>query len=165
MPPAVVLPPPPKEVPRVWSLDGLAPAMRRAIEGVLADVEKERVFETLRTNERQEWLYGFGREYDDGRAVKGPVTNARTAMDGWHVFGLAVDIVEDDATPWVASTAFWQSLGLAYERHGCVWGGRWHRVDLPHGQWGGCTVKPDSYIRQAYQSEGVEAVWGEVSAW
>lgn len=158
------LPLPPKEVPRQWKLDGLAPAFRRAVEAVLNDVEQERVFETIRTNERQEYLYGFGRSYDDKRP-RGPVTAAKTAMNGWHFFGLAVDIVQDDKDPWVAPTAFWQSLGLAYEKHGCVWGGRWKRVDLPHGQWGGCTVAPDSYIRQMYQSEGLDAVWGEVNAW
>lgn len=156
------LPPPPKEVPRCASMDRLAPAFRRAIEAVLADVEQERVFETLRTDERQQFLYGFGREYDDGR---GPVTAAKTAMNGWHFYGLAVDIVQDDKDPWVAPASFWQSLGLAYERHGCVWGGRWKRVDLPHGQWGGCTVSPDGYIRELYNRDGIEAVWGEVGAW
>lgn len=159
--PTVKLPKPPAEVPRIAALDRLAPAMRRAVEAVLLDVPNARVFETLRTNERQEFLYGFGRDYDDGR---GPVTAARTAMDGWHAFGLAVDIVEADATPWVAPNAFWQSLGLAYEKHGLVWGGRWKRVDLPHGQWGLCTAKPDSYIRSLYNRDGIEAVWGEVSA-
>jgi hypothetical protein len=159
-----VLPLPPTEVPRISSLDGLAPAMRRAVEAVLNDVPNARVFETLRTNERQEFLYGFGRQYDD-KTPRGPVTQARTAYNGWHLYGLAVDIVEDDNTPWVAPNAFWQSLGLAYEKHGCVWGGRWKRVDLPHGQFGNCTVSPDAMIRELYIREGIEAVWSEVGAW
>jgi hypothetical protein len=158
----VPLPKPPREVPRQWKLDQLAPGFRRAIEAVLNDIEQERVFETLRTEERQQYLYGFGREYDDGR---GPVTAAKTALNGWHAFGLAVDIVQDDKTPWVAPNSFWQSLGLAYERHGCVWGGRWKRVDLPHGQWGGCTVSPDKYIRELYAKDGLDAVWSECGAW
>src|SRR5688572_5940877 len=103
---AMALPRPPREVPRIWSLDGLAPKMRRAVEAVLFDMKKERVFETLRTDERQRFLYGFGREYDDIIAPRGPVTKAKTAMGGWHFFGLGVDIVEDDATPWVAPNAF-----------------------------------------------------------
>lgn len=161
--PNMLLPLPPAEVPRQSSLERLAPAFRRAVEAVLLDVEKERVYETLRTNERQAYLYGFGREYDDARP-RGPVTAAKTAHHGWHFYGLAVDIVENDKDPWVAPNAFWQSLGLAYERHGCVWGGRWRRVDLPHGQWGGCTTSPDSYIRRMYEREGLEAVWVEVGA-
>jgi hypothetical protein len=155
------LPLPPAEVPRQSSLDRLAPAFRRAVEAVLADVPRTRVFETLRTEERQAYLYGFGRQYDDGR---GPVTKAKSALNGWHAFGLAADIVENDATPWTAPNAFWQSLGLAYEKHGCVWGGRWRVVDLPHGQWQGCTVSPDAYIREMYQRDGIEAIWGEVGA-
>jgi hypothetical protein len=164
MPSAVVLPLPPPEVPRIATLDRLAPAMKRAVEAVLVDVPTARVFETIRTEERQEYLYGFGREYDDAKP-RGAVTAAKTALNGWHAYGLAVDIVEDDATPWIAPNGFWQSLGLAYEKHGCVWGGRWKRIDLPHGQFGGCTVAPDSFIRQMYRSEGLEAVWGEVGAW
>ena len=34
------------------------------------------VAETLRTDERQEFLYGFGRDYDDGRGI---VTHSRAA--------------------------------------------------------------------------------------
>lgn len=157
------LPLPPPEVPRVSRLDGLAPRFRTAIEAILLDIEKERVFETLRTDERQRFLYGFGRDYDDP-TPRGPVTKAQTAMGGWHFYGLAVDIVENDATPWVAPVAFWQSLGLAAERHGCKWGGRWPRVDLPHVQWGGCRVSPSRRARDLYTSGGREAVWAEVGA-
>jgi len=117
------------------------------------------VFETLRTEERQQFLHGFGRLYDDGR---GPVTKAKTAMNGWHFFGLAADIVEDDATPWQAPNAFWQSLGLAAERHGCVWGGRWKIVDLPHVQMGGIPVSPTADTRAAYEKGGLKQVWAEL---
>jgi len=160
----MVLPPPPAEVPRIWTLDRLAPRFRDAVEAILVDVQKERVFETLRSDERQRFLYGFGREYDDLIGPRGAVTNARTAMGGWHFYGLAVDIVEDDATPWIAPAAFWQSLGLAAERHGCAWGGRWKRVDLPHVQWGKCRKSPSQRARVLYQSGGLEAVWREVGA-
>lgn len=158
------LPPPPPEVPRIWTLDRLAPRFRRAVEAILADVSKEKVFETLRTDERQVFLYGFGRDYDDPIGPRGAVTNARTAMGGWHFYGLAVDIVEDDRTPWIAPAAFWQALGLAAERHGCKWGGRWKRVDLPHIQWGRCRKSPSQRARELYASGGREAVWREVGA-
>lgn len=155
---------PPAEVPRIWRLDALAPKFRHSVEAILADVEKERVFETLRTDERQRFLYGFGREYDDPKTPRGPVTNAPTAVDGWHFYGLAVDIVEDDLTPWIAPNAFWQSLGLSAERHGCTWGGRWPRVDLPHVQWGKCRRSPSRKSLDLYASGGREAVWRAVGA-
>lgn len=158
------LPKPPTEIPRIFSLAGLAPGFRRAIEAVLIEMQKERVFETLRTDERQRFLYGFGREYDDPIHPRGRVTDAKTAMLSWHFFGLAVDIVEDDATPWVAPNSFWQSLGLAYEKHDCKWGGRWDRVDLPHGYWAKCRRTPSQKSRDLYARGGLKAVWEEVGA-
>lgn len=162
MPP---LPKPPAEVPRVSSLDGLAPKFRKSVEAILTEMRaagfKCRVFESLRTNERQAFLYGFGREYDDGR---GPVTKVPTADRGWHFYGLAVDIVEDDATPWNASQLFWQTLGLTAEEHNCTWGGRWQMVDLPHIQWANCRVSPSQRARDLYSSGGLTAVWSEVGA-
>lgn len=159
------LPKPPSEVPRQSSLDPLAPKFRAAVEHVIADMQRQgwrvRVFETVRTNERQEYLYGFGRDYDDGR---GPVTAARTASLGWHHYGLAADLVEDDATPWVAPQAFWQALGLAAEAHGCTWGGRWTRVDLPHIQWGLCRTSPSWRALQLKREGGLPAVWVAVGA-
>jgi hypothetical protein len=155
------LPRPPAEVPRIWSLDDLNPHFRARLELILADVKKERVFETIRTDERQQFLYGFGREYDDP-TPRGAVTKVATAMYGWHFYGLASDIVEDDATPWVAPNAFWQELGLAAERHGCVWGGRWKRVDLPHVQMGGIPVSPTVRVRQVYAAEGIKGVWAHL---
>lgn len=144
------------EPPRIYSLGDLCPAFRERVEAIVADLDRVRVFETLRTEERQQYLYGFGREYDDGR---GAVTKAQTALRGWHAFGLAVDIVEDDATPWTAPMSFWQSLGLAAEKHGCIWGGRWQTVDLPHVQMGGIPVSPTPDIIALYRGSGVEAVW------
>lgn len=157
--------PPVAEPPRIATVAGLAPQFRRAVEQVMDDMRaqgwKPRIFETIRTNERQAYLYGFGRDYDDGR---GPVTKAPTADRGWHFFGLAVDVVEDDATPWKAPQAFWQALGASAERHGCTWGGRWKTVDLPHIQWGKCRVSPSYRARSLYAQGGMEAVWKAVGA-
>jgi hypothetical protein len=149
----------PPEVPRIYTLDDLNPSFRADVEAILAEISHERVFETLRTDERQAFLYGFGRLYDDGR---GPVTKAATARDGWHMYGLAVDIVENDATPWVAPMAFWQSLGLAAEKRGCVWGGRWKRVDLPHVQKGGIPKSPGPRQWDAYLRGGLPQVWADL---
>ena len=157
-----IVPPEPK---RVSSLLGLAPKFRKAVELIVSDMHSAgfhvRVFETLRTNARQEFLYGFGREYDDGR---GPVTKAKTAQNGWHFYGLAADLVEDDGTPWTAPQTFWQALGQIAELHGCTWGGRWTVVDLPHIQWGLCRQSPSPRAAELYRHGGYEAVWKEVGA-
>jgi len=159
------LPMPPPEVPRQDSLDGLAPKFRTALEAIIRDVEAEgwqvRVFETIRTNERQEYLYGFGREYDDGR---GPVTRSPTATKSWHIYGLAADLVQDDATPWVAPQAFWQAIGKAAEKNGCTWGGTWDILDLPHVQLKKCPTSPSTIHQRLLKEDGVESVWGIVDA-
>lgn len=137
------LPKPPAEVPVNSSLDGLAPKVRDAALAVVADMKalgfNARIFETLRTPERQAFLYGFGRLYDDGR---GTVTKVENVRKGWHAYGLAVDIVENDSSPWTAPQAFWQALGKSAEKHGFTWGGRWKFTDLPHVQWSGCPTSP-----------------------
>ena len=125
-------------VPAVATPDGWKIALFSAVG---APMVAARVFETLRTDDRQRFLYGFGREYDDGRGV---VTNSRTAMDTWHGFGLAVDIV-DRAKLWNAPDDFWWVLGTSARRHGLVWGADWNGnwssaderfMDRPHIQWG-----------------------------
>ena len=50
-----------------------------AIVKEMADAgHNAKVFETLRTAERQEFLYGFGRQYDDGRGTVTKVQDVRT---------------------------------------------------------------------------------------
>lgn len=166
------LPPPPKLVPHQSDLSLVAPAVQRAVEAVLASMRekgwKPRVFETLRTLERQAYLHGFGRlydEYDDKGRPRGIVTKVQDARSGWHFYGLAVDIVEDDRDPWVAPLAFWNDLGTAAEANGLAWGGRWKDpYDAPHIQWGGCRRSPSKRARELYAQGGAEAVWREVGA-
>lgn len=148
----------PPEVPVVRDLALLAPGFRERVERMLRDLEgglPEWPFETLRTAERQAFLYGFGRTYDDGR---GPVTKARTHLTTWHGYGLAIDVVEKDATPWDAPPTFWNAIGAAAERHGLVWGGRWKRADLPHVQWGACPTSPTAADARLAAAEGILAV-------
>ena len=86
------LPLPPAEVPVQSDMTLLAPFFREAVERVVADMKAwgytPQVFETMRTNERQAFLYGFGRTYNDGRGI---VTYSQSADDTWHGYGLAVD--------------------------------------------------------------------------
>lgn len=154
----------PREVPVQRSLERCAPKFRDAVMAMLKDLGgglNEMVFETLRTEERQAFLYGFGRTYDDGR---GRVTNAATALTSWHAFGLACDIVEKDATPWNAPVSFWNEIGDAAFNHGLMWGGRWSKPDLPHVQWGQCPSSPTDADRALLQAEGMTAVWRKYGA-
>jgi peptidoglycan L-alanyl-D-glutamate endopeptidase CwlK len=131
---------------------------------MLKDLEGGRTeypFETVRTEERQDFLYGFGREYDDGR---GKVTSAETALASWHGFGLAVDIVEKDNTPWDAPPGFWESIGIAARKRGLAWGGLWKKPDLPHVQWGRCPKSPTEDDRRLFRQMGREAVWVKYGA-
>lgn len=143
----------------------LAPRMRVAALAVVADMAKAghaaRIFETLRTPERQTFLHGFGRLYDDGR---GTVTKVADVWKGWHAYGLAVDIVQHDATPWDAPQAFWQTLGKSAEANALRWGGRWKFLDLPHSQWGQAPVSPTPADAALAASEGIAAVWRKYGA-
>lgn len=156
--PALLKPPP--EPPRVAKLDVLAPRFRRVVETILQDMKildwDAVVWESLRTEERQRWLYGFGRQWDDGRGI---VTKASSALRSWHGWGLAVDIVQNDSTPWIAPRKFWQDLGLVAEVHGCTWGGRWHSLDLPHIQWGHCPARVPAHLYQGENKPDIGSVW------
>ena len=154
----------PAEVPVQRSLAVCSPRFASAVNGMLVTLNgglTEMVFETLRTEARQTFLYGFGRDYDDGR---GKVTRAKSALYSWHGFGLAVDVVEKDATPWNAPESFWLSIGKAAEANGLAWGGRWEDRDLPHVQWAGCPVSPSDADRALFTEKGMEAVWAKYGA-
>lgn len=161
----MTLPKPPAEVPVISRLNALAPKMQEAVTAIIKDMADQgfnaRVFETLRTDERQAFLYGFGRQYDDGR---GTVTKVQDARKGWHRWGMAVDIVENDASPWDAPQAFWQTLGKCAEANGLTWGGRWKFLDLPHSQWAGCPTSPTALDIALAADSGIEAVWKKYGA-
>lgn len=154
----------PPEVPVQRALDVCAPKFATAVRLMMEKMAGglvEQVFETLRTPERQKFLYGFGRDYDDGR---GKVTNAKTNLMSWHGFGLAVDVVEKDGTPWDAPPTFWNAIGEAAVAQGLTWGGSWVKPDLPHVQWGRCPASPTESDRVLYATQGIEAVWAKYGA-
>lgn len=159
------MPKPPAEVPVTSRVTALAPKMQVAVEAIIKQMadagHKAKVFETLRTAERQAFLYGFGRTYDDGR---GTVTKVQDARKGWHFYGLAVDIVQNDASPWDAPQAFWQTLGKCAEANGLTWGGRWKFLDLPHSQWAGCPTSPTALDIALAAESGIGAVWKKYGA-
>jgi peptidoglycan L-alanyl-D-glutamate endopeptidase CwlK len=159
------LPKPPAEVPVIRSLIGLAPKFRLAVDRTLAAMHRDGfdpvVAETLRTEDRQAFLYGFGRDYDDGRGI---VTNSRTAAQTWHGYGLAADIISATRR-WNAAADFWQALGIHARANGLEWGGDWASFpDRPHVQWGKCRRSPSPKAESLYRDGGFPAVWQEVGA-
>ncbi len=160
------LPAPPPEVPVDDSLDGLAPAFRAKVDELLARMKSKGhdpiVAESTRTNERQTYLYGFGREYDDGRGI---VTHSKDADETWHHFGLAVDIISA-SKGWDASRRFWNDLGTIAAALGLSWGGAWRSFkDLPHIQLGSpMRQSPSPRAARLLADGGLPAVWAEVGA-
>lgn len=161
------LPLPPTEVPAIRTSVGSAPDFVARMDRMLKLLEgglPEHPFEWVRTEARQIYLFGFGREYDD-RPPRGKVTAARTARFSHHGFGGGCDVVEKDNTPWNAPPAFWNDIGDAAEEVGLKWGGRWHRPDLPHVYHAGLPADlhgaVGDHLRDLIAAQGIEAVWLE----
>ena len=167
------LPKAPAEVPRVSALEDLAPGFRVKLEAVLDGMRAASydpiVFETLRTDERQRFIYGFGREYDDGRGI---VTHSSDADETWHGFGLAADVISRSKL-WNAPPEFWTVLGRECRAQGLTWGGDWNGneladetfVDRPQVQCGPPMRRSPSPKAARLQAEGGNAaVWAEVGA-
>lgn len=169
------LPRPERDVPAVRSLDVLAPKLRDALLAVQSDLPGAMVVETLRTAQRQSFLYGFGRDYDDGRGV---VTKAATAWGGWHFYGLAVDVIHRTLA-WDAPESFWTALRVAARQQGLTSGDDWDRdgipvepdpdecvSDRPHVQWWcpGMRVSPSVHARALYERGGLALVWHTLGA-
>jgi peptidoglycan L-alanyl-D-glutamate endopeptidase CwlK len=154
------LPAPERDVPACRDPRVLAPQMQVALAALLVDVPEARVVETLRTPERQSFLYGFGRDYDDGRGI---VTQAPTQLLSWHGFALAADVVHR-SLGWDVRASWFLHLGTVAESHGLAWGGRWRHPDLPHLQWGRCPATPTAEDRRLAVHEGLPAVWRKYGA-
>lgn len=168
----------PVEPPGITSLDDCCPVLQRNVPIIIAAMVARGyptiIRETTRTNERQVFLHGFGRQYDDGRGI---VTNvpsqnivltaseiAYAAMHSWHYFGTAIDMVHaslEDSAP----AEYWDALAEEYERVGMVAGRRWIHMrngegDPPHGQLGPpMAVNPTSVAINLYAAGGNPAVW------
>lgn len=142
----------PPEPPVIRSLDGLAPKFREALLSVFPGFDEKYVSESLRTDARQEWLYGFGREYDDDRGI---VTNAPTGDAGWHKFGLALDF---------KASGLVRSNAIALRGAGLSLGLDWPRfVDPPHIQAGPpMRQSPSAQAAAIFSDGGFEALWKEV---
>lgn len=160
------LPAPPAPVAVERSPALLAPRFGMRLAGVLRDLEGQGhtpcIVETMRTDARQAYLYGFGRLYDDGRGI---VTHSLDADETWHGFGLAADVV-CGIRWWDAPDDFWDALGASARAHGLAWGGDWLRFrDRPHLQFGAPMRRsPSPRAARLRLTGGLPAVWREVGA-
>ena len=157
------------------SLDGLAPRFRAQLARVFTRLEARTWIpvarETMRSNARAAFLFGFGRTWDDGRGI---VTNAATGERTWHHYGLAADLGDrryDDAhTP----DQFYRDLADAALAEDLTSGSDWNRnnvhdehfCDRPHLQWfcEGMHVSPSALAAELLASSGLAAVWKELHA-
>lgn len=169
------LPPPPPEVPVCRSRFGVAPRFLERLDILVVRMDARGhptlIYETTRTDERQRYLYGFGRYYDDGRGI---VTQSRSAEHTWHSdhFGLAADLVHAKLH-WDAPAEFWRALEEEAEKLGLTSGADWDRndatrerfKDLPHVQWGPPMRRsPSPHASELFDAGGLTAVWREVGA-
>jgi hypothetical protein len=155
----------PPEPPRITALAPLPDVFEGRVRALLGDMKAHGadafVREAERSAARQEWLYGFGRWYDDGRGI---VTNARTPLYSWHFYLLACDVVEverEDKAP----ASYYRLLRGLCAAHGLQSGMDWHPfTDPPHVQFGGMKQGPSNYARLLYATGGRSAVWRAVGA-
>lgn len=160
------LPLPPQEPPACTSSNGLAPLFRDKVQTLEARMTAKGWHitrrETWRSDERAAWLFGFGRDYDDGRGI---VTNARTAALTWHNFWLAVDFGDSRYEAGNEPPGFWFDLRTIATGLGLVCGADWRMKDRPHVQWGApMRVSPSARAAELLRDEGIEAVWRDVGA-
>jgi peptidoglycan L-alanyl-D-glutamate endopeptidase CwlK len=157
---------PPAEPAVNTSLSCLAPRFSDALAAMIRQFTEAGydpiVSESCRTSERQAWLFGFGREWDDGRGV---VTQAETNTTTWHGYGLAVDVISK-SRQWDAPADFWKALGKFARANALAWGGDWPRFqDRPHVQWGEpMRQAPSAHAAELLAAGGMVAVWREVGA-
>ena len=145
-------------------LDLLAPKFHAAVQAALDECEagglQAFVYEAFRTLELQRLYYARGRTIIPPTR---PVTYARTNLESWHGYGLAVDVIHKTKL-WDAGDAWFARVAEIFERHDCKWGGRWRRADPPHFQWARCKPSPSDAARLIVRTEGVAGVWRAVGA-
>lgn len=119
-------------LPMIADLNSLHPYFRDRILELIRVCKAQgielAVVESFRTHAKQAEYFGMGRKYTRSKGGKSK-----------HQYGLAVDVV-----PVVNSVALWddqvlwKKIGVAGERLGLRWGGRWRSpYDPAHFEWSG----------------------------
>lgn len=111
------------------------------------------IFESYRTEERQNQLYAQGRT-TPGKIV----TNAKGGRS-WHNYGLAIDVALYDDKRW--SWDFKPSeIAKYFESDNLIWGGTFKNFDGPHYEW---KLKPTLEQAQALISrKGILGLWAKI---
>jgi peptidoglycan LD-endopeptidase CwlK len=115
--------------------------------------------QALRTYQSQDALYA------QGRTTPGKIVTDVRGGFSWHNFGLAVDVVPEEAIAgqpdWNTAHPVWARLISIGEGLGLVSGSTWRTFpDFPHFQLTGkFPVDPDADVRNLFASGGVSAVW------
>ena len=166
MPRFGIVPPEPAQDKGVASLaPGFARKLAALLDGLRAGGWPHAcVGETFRTAARQEWLYGCGRDYDDGRGI---VTQADTAATGWHGYGLAADVWfrAGDGYAFAADAPFAAAMREGCAAVGLRYGGDWAHPDLDHVQWAPMKDRPSEAVAQPlYRQGNIAEVWRLVGA-
>jgi peptidoglycan L-alanyl-D-glutamate endopeptidase CwlK len=155
----------PRATPKVQrDLRVLAPRFRDAVEKALKECHTAGldaiVFEAYRTEELQALYYKRGRTIKPPRT---PVTWAKSSLQSWHGFGLAVDVISQKHL-WNPPAGWWEKVAVIFKKHGCKWGGDWKKRDMPHFQWSRCKPSPSDRARELFAEGGLTRVWKEVGA-
>jgi hypothetical protein len=116
----------------ITDLNALHPYFRDKIRQLMAKCRAQgielAVVETFRTHAKQNEYKGMGRAYTNSTGGKSK-----------HQYGLAVDVVPmvNNAAVW-NNAILWRKIGVAGEKLGLRWGGRWKKpYDPAHFEWTG----------------------------
>lgn len=122
-------------IPASRDLNLLHPKVKKLAEALIEACRKQNIplgiSETLRTVERQDYLYAQGRTRPGNI-----VTNARgSSMSSYHQWGLAFDVFHNKRGD-EYNTSILMRVGKIGESLGLEWGGSWTRFrDMPHFQY------------------------------
>jgi hypothetical protein len=119
-------------LPMVADLNSLHPYFRDRIINLINSCKAQgielAIVESYRTRAKQAEYFGMGRKYTRSRGGKSK-----------HQYGLAVDVVPIvDSIPVWDDVHLWRKIGIAGEKLGLRWGGRWRApYDPAHFEWAG----------------------------
>jgi len=120
------------DMPMITELDALHPYFRDKIKELIYTCRAKgielAVVETYRTHAKQHEYKTMGKKYTSSGAGRSK-----------HQYGLAVDVVPivDSVAVW-DNVVLWRKIGVAGEKLGLRWGGRWRRpYDPGHFEWTG----------------------------
>lgn len=123
---------------RLVRLRGCHPDLKARVTALITDLAARGLTLVLtqgvRSVAQQQALYAQGR-YTPGKVVTNcdgviKVSNHQPKQDG---YGYAVDVAWRTAHGDISWEGPWETLGLAAQAHGLIWGGTWLRFpDRPH---------------------------------